>query len=384
MSSSDIERNLAKLFINLAIGERKAEISREVLCENSDFSSFQLFKLLDKQNKNYIDCTDIMNFLTSKGISADKLEVKLLILFYDQNFDRVLSFDEFQFLVKSQNSSKEYQNSINRNNEPISFNIGYSFVKLLSKEIELARKVIQLLNDIKNNKNFNIHELYHKVKVSNFIDEEGIENFMNNNSESFLDSDIFSILKRLDLNKDGKVDLCEFHAFLGFPNCYICCPCSACKRCGTCYCHICFCECHCKYHNRTHKSYNSPSRNYKGLDNNENYNVDYEMDSNSNSKNNNINKGPNLNNIDNNFNKNNNYYNDNNFSENNYRNNNGYNNYRDNKKRDNNYSDNKFSNNNYSDNNYRNNNYEYNNKDNDYIEKNYNDNNFINIIIFTI
>jgi hypothetical protein len=129
MSSSEIEKKLAKIFINLAIGERKAEISRQVLCENKDFNSFQLFKLLDKQNKNFIDCTDIMNFLTSKGISADNLEVQLLILFYDQNYDRVLSFDEFQFLIKSQNSSKESLDSNITNNEPIIFNIGYSFSK---------------------------------------------------------------------------------------------------------------------------------------------------------------------------------------------------------------------------------------------------------------
>ena len=386
MSSSEIEKKLAKIFINLAIGERKAEISRQVLCENEDFNSFQLFKLLDKQNKNFIDCTDIMNFLTSKGISADNLEVQLLILFYDQNYDRVLSFDEFQFLIKSQNSSKEYPNSNITNNEPINFNIGYSFSKLLGKEIQLARKIIQLLNEIKNNKNFNIHELYHKVKVSNFIDEEGIKNFMNNNCESFLDSDIISILKRLDLNKNGIVDLCEFHAFLGFPDCYICCPCSACKRCGTCYCRVCFCECHCKYHNRTHKSYNSPSKNFKGLNKNENYNVDYEMNSNSSIRNHNINNDLNLNNSANNY--NNNYYSENNYNDSNYRNNNRDNSYRDNNYKDYNNDDKNFrNNNNYdkkyidynnSDNNYSNNNYRDNNdnySDNNYRENNYKDNN---------
>ena len=279
MSSSEIEKILAKIFIHLAKGERKIEILRQVLCENEDFNVFKLFKLLDKENKNYIDCTSIINFFNSKGISANNNEVQLLILFYDQNYDKVLSMNEFENLIKSQNFSNKSFNSNNVKNMNISFNLNYSFTKLLEKELELSKKILLLLNDIRSKKNFNIHELYHKVKMCNFIDEKGIKNFLNINYESFLDSDIQSILKRLDLNKDGKVDLCEFHAFLGFPNCYHCCPCVACCHCGTCYCKACFYSCNCIYHKRMHRSYNSPTRNNKGLNNYSNYNNDYEIDS---------------------------------------------------------------------------------------------------------
>ena len=289
MNSSEIEKKLAKIFIYLSIGERKTEILRQVLCENEDFNVFQLFKLLDKENKNYIDCKSIINFFNSKGITADNNEVQLLILFYDKDYDKVLSFNEFENLIKSNNYSKELHNSNNIKN--LSFNVNYAFTKLLEKELELSKRILLLLNDIRKIKNFNIHALYHRVKISNFIDEEGIKNFLNNNYESFLDSDIKSILKRLDLNKDGKIDLCEFHAFLGYPNCYHCCPCIACSHCGTCYCKNCFFSCNCIYHKRTHRSYNSPSKNNKGLNNYSNYNINYEINSkeklNNNIKNNN-------------------------------------------------------------------------------------------------
>ena len=279
MNSSEIDKKLAKIFIYLAKGERKAEISRQVLCENEDFDTFQLFKLLDKENKNYIDCQNIINFLTSKGISTNNNEVQLLILFYDQNYDRVLSFNEFEKMIKNQNNQNKLPNSNNKKNMNINFNVNYSFTKLLEKELELCKKILLLLNDIRKNKNFNIHELYHKVKISDFIDEEGIKNFLNNNYESFLDSDIKSILKRLDLNKDGKVDLCEFHAFLGFPNCYYCCPCMACCHCGTCYCKLCFCSCDCIYHKCKHRSYNSPTKNNKELKKYSNFSNDFEINS---------------------------------------------------------------------------------------------------------
>ena len=29
----------------------------------------------------------------------------------------------------------------------------------------------------------------------------------------------------MDLNRDGKIDLSEFHVLLGYPNCFYCCPC---------------------------------------------------------------------------------------------------------------------------------------------------------------
>ena len=278
---STTETKLSKIFINLAKGERKSEISRQVLCDNSDFNPFQLFKLLDIENKNYINSTNIINFLNSKGISVNNLEAQLLILFYDQNFDGVLSYNEFLCLIKNQNSIKESsnQNNYNININNISFNLDYSFTKLLEKEIELSRKIIQLLSDIQNNKNFDIHELYHKVIVSDYIDEKGIINFLDKNCESFLDSDIDAILRRLDLNKDGRVDLCEFHAFLGFPKCCCCCPCEPCEHCGTCYCKICFCDYQCHYHECVHKSFNSQTKNNKNLINNKKKTLDYEMNS---------------------------------------------------------------------------------------------------------
>ena len=279
MASIEVEAKLAKIFINLAKGERKAEISRQVLSENADYNPYILFKLLDIENKNYIDSTNIVNYFNSKGIFINNLEAQLFILFYDKNFDRVLSYNEFLCFILNQNPVKDYSQNNSNNNNMISFNLDYSFTKLLEKEIELSRKIIQLLFEIKNNKCFNIHELYHKVITTNCIDGQGIKNFLDKNYESFLDSDIEAILKRLDLNKDGKVDLCEFHALLGFPECICCCPCTPCGHCGTCYCHICFCNYQCKYHQLLHRSYNSPSKNnIRNL--NDEKKLDYEMNSN--------------------------------------------------------------------------------------------------------
>ena len=357
MSSDIVDQKLSKIFINLAKGERKAEISRQVLCDNVDFDPYQLFKLLDKENKQFITNTNILNYLISKGISATNAEVDLLILFYDKNYDKALLFEEFQNLILSQKYVNRYQNGNgnqninNANNKPISFNVAYSFAKLLEKEIQLARNILILLSEIQNSKNFNIHKIYHEVKVTNYLEQNGIKNFLNKNNEYFLDSDIISILKRLDLNKDGKVDLCEFHLFMGFPKCVICCPCVACCHCGTCYCNKCFCEHVCKYHKRKHRSYNSPIRNNRNINiniNNNRENQGREYENNSNSRYRYQNRYNNEENLENDIHNN---YSYNNINDNNINNNYSYNNINDNN--DNNINNN-YSYNNINDNNDRN------------------------------
>ena len=275
MVTDETEAKLSKIFIYLANWERNTEVARQVLYENEDFNPFQLFQLLDIENKNFITLTNILNFLNSRGIEANELEVQLLILFYNFNYDGVLSMNEFFNLIKCEESTNPYGIKYKSSKNPISFNIIYSFTKVLEKEIQLARKIIDLLNEIQNQQNFNIHELYHKVKVCHCIDEEGIKNFLDKNFQSFLDSDIKAILKRLDINKDGVVDLCEFHTFLGFPKCRMCCPCVACRCCGLCYCKKCFSDYKCKYHNKTHKSYNSPSKNNRNINNDDDIGDNY-------------------------------------------------------------------------------------------------------------
>ena len=370
METNETEAKLAKIFSNLAYGERKSEISRQMLCDNLNFNPYQIFKLLDVENKNYIDKTNIINYMNSKGIPVTDLEAQLLILFYDCNYDRVLSFCEFLNIIKSE-KIKGFRNVKVIDNNPLNFNISYSFDKLLENEIELAKKIIKLLNEIKNDKDIDIHELYHKVKVSDFIDEEGIKNFLDKNFQSFLDTDIKAIIKRLDFNKDGIIDLCEFHAFLGFPKCYFCCPCVACCHCGVCYCKKCFCNYKCKYHKKIHKSHNSPMKNFKKINDAEQKNIGYENNSNSKYNYNNNQIVNDKENLDNNIDKNLNLTFNNNNLNNSYSYNlnsninDGYNNTYANGKynyiRNNMNDDNNFNNNKFNEINSNNDNYDYNN-----------------------
>lgn len=63
MLSIETEARVAKLFLNLADGEKAVEINRQVLSEQIDFDAYQIFKRLDTQGKNSIDEFDIVDFL---------------------------------------------------------------------------------------------------------------------------------------------------------------------------------------------------------------------------------------------------------------------------------------------------------------------------------
>ena len=230
MCSPETEQKLCKLLLILADGERTIEISRQVLSDLKEFDSFQIFKNIDIEDKNKIDCYSIINFLRIKGIYCTEEEASLIILFYDQDYDNVLSYPEFINIIQSDKVLKKSLNKYPKDKIP--FDIEYSLIKLLEKEVELSRKFIYALKDIKCRYDFNIHNLFHKLKYFNSITDESIKSYLEKNQISYLESDIKSIKKRLDLNKDGIIDLCEFHALLGFPDCVYCCPCINCESCG--------------------------------------------------------------------------------------------------------------------------------------------------------
>ena len=267
MISKDIKNVIYHLFWELAKTERIVEVSHQIFCESKDFDAHQIFNFLLSNNQKNITPVDIIKFVSKNKIKINEEEANLIILFYDKNLDGKLSFDEFINLIKSEkssinNKSFNYSDDIN-----ISFNINFSLCKLFEKEILISKSIINILKILKNKYGFNIHDIYHFIKSTNFITSESIKNFLNNNNTEYLESDINLIMKRLDINRDGKVDLCEFHSLLGFPNCAYSCLSKKCKTCGAGYCEECYIDNHgCNPHNLNYP-YNYKYNN-NGIENN--------------------------------------------------------------------------------------------------------------------
>ena len=238
MLSREIQSKISEIFISLAEAERDVEITRQVLTENKEYNPYQIFCFLDSDKKNYVEELDIINYLQSKNIFLTQIEAKLLILYYDQDLDTNLNFNEFINLIQSKSSQQKNKKEVDG---PLCFSIDYALTKLLEKEIIHARKIINLLEDLRGFSQFEIHNIFHFIKYdnNNCIVPQNIIKFLNKNYASFIDQDIDYIFKRIDFNKDNAIDLCEFHIFFGFPNCGYNCPFEKCENCGIECCQTC-------------------------------------------------------------------------------------------------------------------------------------------------
>ncbi len=233
MLSIETEARIVKILLTLSENEKSIEISRQLLREDNDFDSYQIFRYLDKGSKNKIDSYDIINFLRKRRIKVNELEVNFFILSYDEVSNNYLSYIEFLNFLQCDNSFKK--NNFSKN-ETISQSIEFELGKLLEKEILLSRNLFPLLNDLKTRLDYNIHNFYHSIKKMNNITFDCIKKFLEKNYVNFSNIDIKNIIKRLDFNKDGRIDLCEFHKFFGFPEFSKLCPSKLCCICGCCNC----------------------------------------------------------------------------------------------------------------------------------------------------
>ena len=234
MLTEETQQILCNLFITLAKGERNIQITRQVLSNSFDFSPYLIFFHLSNNNSKYITAIDIYNYLNSKYIEISENESKLILLFYDKNLDNVLSFEEFFYFIQNGKNLKNNSNFIVPKKTPLSPNIEFLLLKLFKKEIDLAKKVLKYLKKLKQRQDFDIHKIFHSIASLNYINKFCMGRFFEKNYNNYLESDIKNMIRRLDINKDGAIDLREFYSFLEFPksanNYYRFIPCNICRE----------------------------------------------------------------------------------------------------------------------------------------------------------
>lgn len=222
--SNDTANKIALIFKALAKGENEIELSRQVLCENNDYDPYSLFKYLDSKNRNRINNEDIINYLSTNKIFISPQEADYIIMFYDEDFDGELSYLEFTNLIQSSNTLSQFKINYGINNNSkqlISPNINLSLRKVLEKELELTRRLVTMINEVSKKYDFNLHNVYDSLKSWTTICFDTIDKFLTKTMITHNNRDVRNIIKRLDLNRDGRVDLKELHYFFGFKEMYL-------------------------------------------------------------------------------------------------------------------------------------------------------------------
>ena len=254
----DSQNLLARILLALAQGERNVEDARKEIANEDSYDIQAIFRTLDNNGDNHITPKDLQKYLLSKGLEVNFVEIKLLILFYDQDHDFSLTYGE---IFKIIHPGKELpQLPKYKQDEELNVRVDRKLYNLLEKEILLSRSVLALFEEIKHKRDFNIHSAFHLLKYYACITGDSINTFLKNCGMEPTAGDVRAIVKRLDINKDDIIDFCEFHAFLGYPDCTFCCPCFPCPNCGVKYCPDCLQDIPCYLLGCDHKGMDSKMR----------------------------------------------------------------------------------------------------------------------------
>ena len=230
MLTEETQKIFGNLLMIISKAENSIQITRQILSKSSNYSPNYLFSLIS--NSDQITDINLYNYLIGKNIPITQIIAKLIILFYDQNMDNILFFEEFIKIINNNNLMNI--GFLMENNDGINQDIEFLFNKILQKEIDLCTKFISELKNLKSRNDFEIHKVFHHITNLNFINKIDLEKFLKQNNIEFLDNDINNIMRRLDINNDGVIDLEEFNFLFDFPkstkNNYRFILCNKCKK----------------------------------------------------------------------------------------------------------------------------------------------------------
>jgi hypothetical protein len=177
MSSIETESRVVKLLINLFEGERSVEFSRQSLAIQRDFDAYQIFQRIDRERKNYIDELNIVDFLKNNSVYCTSNEARIMLSFYDSNYDGNLNYSEFlNMIISDSNYSLKRLSKIKVGyncSNILPYDVEYSLARFFERELELSRAVEMITSEINNRYDFNVLDIYSLIQANeNFISPE--------------------------------------------------------------------------------------------------------------------------------------------------------------------------------------------------------------------
>ena len=207
MLSLETQSLLINLFLSLSESHRNILIRRNIIQNNFDCDSFNIFSSIKKDNC-YITSDCLVTYITTLGLYISNSEAIQLISTYDSDKDKMLSYKEFCSMLGG-----EKRISTEPSLKCTSYSVTLMMKRLLDKEIELIRKTNQIIDNIKMRFDFTLKNVFNTLKGNNDITFTDIKRLFDNNKLNYIDSDIDMIINRLDINNDGKISLCELASF---------------------------------------------------------------------------------------------------------------------------------------------------------------------------
>ena len=215
------ETKLALLDLLCAFSEEEKDLEsiRQSLCETPCFEPYLAFRRIDTSNSGFLTTGNISNFLSTYNFFHNPQKTQSYISHYDQDFDLKLSYSEFlQSVLPMDNSELRFsisQRPIKRTDEfePIIIEeIEKKLAYLLNREILFYVKFDRPKKNLLKTVDDDLFTLFSSLALrnKNEIGFEDLKVFFMKNSYEINDNDIILMLRRIDLNGDGKIDKNEF------------------------------------------------------------------------------------------------------------------------------------------------------------------------------
>ena len=226
MLSRETESQLSQIFLILNEYESKSESAKLYLNNLQYFSSYKLFKKLDTEKQSKLFYINIYNFLINNSINCNTFEVKQIIKLFDTDNDNYLNYNDFLYLISSNENHKKFLssniNNFDSNNNfslisiSLPYNIQYAFCKVLENELELVRILIPLIKILNKRLDFSLFDLINELSENDeILSVSKLKIFLNRNNINLTDEQFNNILKRLDINKDGYVTFEDLSILFG-------------------------------------------------------------------------------------------------------------------------------------------------------------------------
>ena len=155
MLGYDSERKLKNFFVAVGDGERTLEFARARLCNISDFAPRAGFDRIDRDASAEITSREICNFLRDNGIyHVSDSEAHNLVMFFDNNGNGRLSFDEFIQMILPCEDNFLRNLTLDRparyvgRYDHLPRDIELALANVIEKEIDLQRTLESLKRDL--------------------------------------------------------------------------------------------------------------------------------------------------------------------------------------------------------------------------------------------
>jgi Ca2+-binding EF-hand superfamily protein len=218
MLSSETDSRLAKMLLVLADGEASVEVTRQVLANQIGFDAYSLFKLIDTEGKGWVDSVNIVDFLRAHHVYASSFDAQNIIYHYDADCNSTLNYSEFVNLVVSERNTVLRNSSLSnvsyKSVQHVSYDIELSCVRLLEKELDFVKCLHGSVRDLNLRYDFNVLDAFKSMDIYNLdnLSTDSLRKFLIRNFITPSESDLTNIFKRLDVDRDFRVNYNEFKA----------------------------------------------------------------------------------------------------------------------------------------------------------------------------